>query len=173
MTKPLVDLGRLGIALILLVGVTACGFHLRGQLELPAAMAATYIETNGVNADLIKRLRNSLQSNGAMVTTNRTEATAVLRLLNDSYDRRVLSVGGGRKVREFELHYAIQFELAEVGGDRLVAPQTVELFRDYTYDEDDILGKQGEEANIRKDMIREAGDRVLRIIQAALANKSG
>ena len=171
MTNPLVNFGRVGVALILLVSVTACGFHLRGQLELPAAMAATYIETNGVNADLVKRLRNSLKSNGAVVTANRTEATAVLRLLNDSYDRRVLSVGGGRKIREIELHYAIRFELAEVGGDRLVAPQTVELFRDYTYDEDDILGKQGEEANIREDMIREAGDRVLRIIQATLANQ--
>ena len=171
MTNPLVNFGRVGVALILLVSVTACGFHLRGQLELPAAMAATYIETNGVNADLVKRLRNSLKSNGAVVTANRTEATAVLRLLNDSYDRRVLSVGGGRKIREIELHYAIRFELAEVGGDRLVAPQTVELFRDYTYDEDDILGKQGEEANIREDMIREAGDRVLRIIKAVLANQ--
>ena len=171
MTNPLVNFGRVGVALILLVSVTACGFHLRGQLELPAAMAATYIETNGVNADLVKRLRNSLKSNGAVVTANRTEATAVLRLLNDSYDRRVLSVGGGRKIREIELHYAIRFELAEVGGDRLVAPQTVELFRDYTYDEDDVLGKQGEEANIREDMIREAGDRVLRIIQATLANQ--
>ena len=171
MTNPLVNFGRVGVALILLVSVTACGFHLRGQLELPAAMAATYIETNGVNADLVKRLRNSLKSNGAVVTANRTEATAVLRLLNDSYDRRVLSVGGGRKIREIELHYAIRFELAEVGGDRLVAPQTVELFRDYTYDEDDVLGKQGEEANIREDMIREAGDRVLRIIQAVLANQ--
>jgi len=170
-TNPLVNFGRVGVALILLVSVTACGFHLRGQLELPAAMAATYIETNGVNADLVKRLRNSLKSNGAVVTANRTEATAVLRLLNDSYDRRVLSVGGGRKIREIELHYAIRFELAEVGGDRLVAPQTVELFRDYTYDEDDVLGKQGEEANIREDMIREAGDRVLRIIQAVLANQ--
>jgi len=170
-TNPLVNFGRVGVALILLVSVTACGFHLRGQLELPAAMAATYIETNGVNADLVKRLRNSLKSNGAVVTANRTEATAVLRLLNDSYDRRVLSVGGGRKIREIELHYAIRFELAEVGGDRLVAPQTVELFRDYTYDEDDVLGKQGEEANIREDMIREAGDRVLRIIQATLANQ--
>ena len=171
MTNPLVNFGRVGVALILLVSVTACGFHLRGQLELPPAMAATYIETNGVNADLVKRLRNSLKSNGAVVTTNRTEATAVLRLLNDSYDRRVLSVGGGRKIREIERHYAIRLELAAVGGDRLVAPQTVELFRDYTYDEDDILGKQGEEANIREDMIREAGDRVLRIIQATLANQ--
>ena len=170
--NTLVNPGRYGLQRILLLAlvtsVAACGFHLRGQLDLPAAMAATYIETNGVNADLVKKLRSSLQGNGASVTSNRSEATAVLRLLSDTYDRRVLSVGGGRKVREYELHYAVRFELVEVGGDRLVTTQTIELFRDYTYDEDDILGKQGEEANIRKDMIREAADRVLRVIQAAL-----
>ena len=170
MNNPLINLSRVGLTLTLVATLAACGFHLRGQLELPAAMAATFIEVNGVNADLVKRLRGSLMSNGAAVTTDRAEATAILRLVNDSYDRRVLSVGGGRKVRELELHYAVQFELVELGGDRLVMPKTVELFRDYTYDEDDILGKQGEEANIREDMIREAGDRVLRIIQAALSN---
>ena len=173
MIKAWADLSRLGMSLLLLVGLTACGFHLRGQLELPEAMAATYIESAGVNADLVKRLRNSLQNNGAQVTTNRSEATAILRLLNDSADRRVLSVGGGRKVRELELHYAVRFELVELGGDHLVAPQQVELFRDYTYDENDILGKQGEEANIREDMIREAANRVLRIIQAALSSQVG
>jgi LPS-assembly lipoprotein len=157
---------------MLMLGLTACGFHLRGQIDLPAAMAATFIEANGANADLIKRVRRSLLGNGAVVTTDRAEATAILRVLNDNYDRRVLSVGGGRKVRELELHYAVRFELVERGGDSLVKPQTVELFRDYTYDEDDILGKQGEEANIREEMIREAGDRILRIIQAALSSQS-
>ncbi|MEL0081698.1 MAG: LPS assembly lipoprotein LptE [Gammaproteobacteria bacterium] len=171
--RMLVNSGRYGLTrllpLVLVVSLTACGFHLRGQLDLPAAMAATYIESNGVNADLVKKLRSSLRGNGAAVTTDRTEATAILRLLGDTYDRRVLSVGGGRKIREFELHYAVRFELVELGGDRLVATQTIELFRDYTYDENDILGKQGEEANIRKDMIREAADRVLRVIQSGIA----
>ncbi len=162
-------MGRGVVTGLLLLVLTACGFHLRGQLDLPPALASTYIETNGADSNLIKRLRSSLLGNGVVVTANRSEATAILRILRDSYDRRVLSVGGGRKIREYEIHYAVQFELVELGGDPLVAPQTVELFRDYTYDEDDILGKQGEEASIRKDMIREAGDRILRIIQAALS----
>ena len=162
-------MGRGVVTGLLLLVLTACGFHLRGQLDLPPALASTYIESNGADSNLIKRLRSSLLGNGVVVTANRSEATAILRILRDSYDRRVLSVGGGRKIREYEIHYAVQFELVELGGDPLVAPQTVELFRDYTYDEDDILGKQGEEASIRKDMIREAGDRILRIIQAALS----
>lgn len=162
-------MGRGVVTGLLLLVLTACGFHLRGQLDLPPALASTYIEANGADSNLIKRLRSSLLGNGVVVTANRSEATAILRILRDSYDRRVLSVGGGRKIREYEIHYAVQFELVELGGDPLVAPQTVELFRDYTYDEDDILGKQGEEASIRKDMIREAGDRILRIIQAALS----
>ncbi|HAC33197.1 MAG TPA: lipoprotein B transmembrane [Gammaproteobacteria bacterium] len=162
-------MGRGVVTGLLLLVLTACGFHLRGQLDLPPALASTYIESNGADSNLIKRLRSSLLGNGVVVTAKRSEATAILRILRDSYDRRVLSVGGGRKIREYEIHYAVQFELVELGGDPLVAPQTVELFRDYTYDEDDILGKQGEEASIRKDMIREAGDRILRIIQAALS----
>lgn len=162
-------MGRGVVTGLLLLVLTACGFHLRGQLDLPPALASTYIESNGADSNLIKRLRSSLLGNGVVVTAHRSEATAILRILRDSYDRRVLSVGGGRKIREYEIHYAVQFELVELGGDPLVAPQTVELFRDYTYDEDDILGKQGEEASIRKDMIREAGDRILRIIQAALS----
>jgi len=104
-----------------------------------------------------------------VVTADRTEATAVLRLINDRYDQRVLSVGHGNQVLEYELYYAVQFELVEVGGDSLVARKTIQLIRDYTYDQNDVLGRQNEQNIIRKDMVREAADRVLRTIQVALS----
>ncbi|RLA14491.1 MAG: hypothetical protein DRQ52_04035 [Gammaproteobacteria bacterium] len=170
--KTLVNLGRFGLALLLVVSLAACGFHLRGAVDLPPVMAVTYIENNGVDAELVKRLRRSLQANKMVVTTDRTEATAVLRLLNDRYDRRILSVARGNRVSEYELHYSIRFELAEVGGGQLIAPKNIQLFRDYTYDQDEVLGKENEEKNIRKDMIREAASRVLRTIQVALSNSN-
>jgi Rare lipoprotein B len=157
------------INLLLMLG--ACGFHLRGSTDLPSALRTTYIHVPGSDTRLANELERLLTASGARVTTDRQEASAVLEVLRDNFSRRTLSVGSRGKVREFELHYAVEFAVRlhrgkRQGSEMLVPPQTVSLVRDFTFDETEVLGASNEEDLLRQNMQRDIAVLMLYRIEA-------
>ena len=153
MSKTL-RIGWLALLALAMAGVSGCGFKLRGAEELPPAMAFTFIQGKQ-NSELVRELRHGLETAGARVTEQRAEASAVLRVIKEQFDRRVLSVGGNAKVAEYELNYQVRFDLQDPQGKVLMKEQTVNLVRDYFNDETQVIGKADEEALIREEMRRD------------------
>ncbi len=58
-----------------LVLLTACGFHLRAGVELPAVLENTYLQSQALYSGIATELRLELQSAGADLTEQRDEAT--------------------------------------------------------------------------------------------------
>lgn len=151
----------LGYARYLIVGLvaalllTACGFHLRGDVKLAAALNKVYIEGADPYDPLVRELTRSLTTTGAAVVEDSKEATAVLHILKNSGSRRVLSVSSAGKVREYELYQTLEFKVRDAAGRELLAPQRLELTRDYLFDKEDVLGKSSEEEMLRRDMRRD------------------
>jgi LPS-assembly lipoprotein len=133
-------------ALAALLLLSGCGFHMRGNYQLPATVGAVFIDVPGYDYDLRHRLQRTLASRGVRLVDEATAADAVLQIRNPRFATRVLSVGTDARVREHELRYTLGFELRRRDGTFLVAPQTVELLRDVTYDETNVLGSQSEQS---------------------------
>jgi LPS-assembly lipoprotein len=55
------------IALVLLASLTACGFHLRGKLALPADTAAVRVTSTSPYSELVKLLKRGLTASGATI----------------------------------------------------------------------------------------------------------
>ncbi len=145
----------------LLVFLQGCGFQLRGATPEAKNMPLTYVE--GAAAS---QLRAQL-SHVDKITENAEAAQVVLTLLNENFDRRVLSVGAIRgKVREYELHYVVNFEVRDKAGKELLSAQTINLTRDYLFDETQVLGSDTEETILRRDMVRDAAGQIMRRLQA-------
>lgn len=134
---------------------TACGFHLRGDVKLAAALNKVYIEGANPYDPLVRELTRSLTTTGATVVEESKDATAVLQILKNSGSRRVLSVSSVGKVREYELYQTLDFKVRDAAGLELLAPQHLELTRDYLFDTDNVLGKTNEEETLRRDMRRD------------------
>ena len=73
-----------------------------------------------------------------------------------------------RLEREFELSYSVSFELRKTDGTVLVEHQTVSLVRDYLFDADQVIGKSREQNVLKKEMRRDAAQRILTRLSAAL-----
>ena len=148
--------GVLLIALTLLL--SACGFHLRGAYELPAAMQTTFIEVGDPNSELVRSLKRTLKGNDVELVNSRQQAQAVLRLFNEQHSKRVLSVDSRGRAREYELSYQISFELLDADAASIIKEQTLSLQRDFLFDTEDVLGKGREEAvlinDMQQDMVR-------------------
>jgi LPS-assembly lipoprotein len=127
----------------------ACGFHLRGNVEYPAAMAVTYIETTDRYTPFYRGLRATLRESGVQVTDDPTAAGAVLRILHDESGQRVLTMSARNTPEEYDVYYVVRYAL-QIGGSEAISPQDLVLSRDYTYDETRVLGKDAESEIMRK-----------------------
>lgn len=149
------------VSCVLFLSLQSCGFHLRGSVQLPPEMERTYIQGSG-SASMMQELRRSLTASGATLVAEVDQATAILEIVQASQDRRVLTVGSSARVREYELSYTVEFGVHRRDGAVLVPVQTLQLRRDYVFDENDVLGKSSEEELVRQEMEREVAHSLLR-----------
>lgn len=124
-------------------------------------MATTYIETDDRYTDFNRALRDSLEASGARVANNKSEATAVVRIIKDESGQRVLTVSGRNTPEEYEVFYSIEYAV-DGRTEELIPPQRVELTRDYSYDERAVLAKQKEQAILREALARDLAGLVVR-----------
>ncbi len=145
-----------------------CGFHLRGSAALPPAMAVTFIRSDQPFSTLVDDFSDALKIHNVRVTQERSEATAVLNILNNSIKTAVLSVNTAGKVLEYDILQTIRFSVVTAGNEVLVPEQTVNMSRDYIFSSTDVLGKQREDkvvrANLQRNVVNLA---MLRIAAAA------
>lgn len=161
------------VSCILLLELGGCGFRLRGAAVIPPEMAVTRIEGTAPRGPLGEALAASIRGAGGTVVDQSGEAESVLRITVERFDRRVLSVGGDRKVSEYELNYTVGFMLLDAGGEVVVPEQDVSVTRDYTFDAASVLGKADEEELLRAEMLRFAVQQILRRLHAqALSAKA-
>jgi LPS-assembly lipoprotein len=145
--------------------LTACGFQLRTQPDIPPVMARTYIAAADNFSLFYRRLRSELTSAGVEVVDSPADATAVFLILSDVTEQRVLSVSARNVPREFEVFYTINYSV-ENGSQSIMEAQSLTLTRDYTYDETLVLGKAREEELLRDAIV----DDLVRIILRQLSS---
>lgn len=145
--------------------LAGCGWRLQGTAKLSPVMATTYVETNDRYTDFNRALRESLEASGARLTNNENEATAVVKIIKDESGQRVLTVSGRNTPEEYEVFYTIEYS---VNGrtEELIAPEKLELTRDYSYDETAVLAKQKEQSILREALARDLAGQVVRRLAA-------
>jgi len=140
--------------LLTLLFVSACGYHVRGNLDLPEGLQNIYLQ--GGSGQLRQIIKITLRSSDGKLVTNIEDAGIVVKVTRENMRRRVTSTSSTGRANEFELYYQLDFILLDVKGENLSEKQAVEITRDYFNDQEDILGKNDEEQTIREEMYRQA-----------------
>lgn len=159
-------------ALFACLVLSACGFHLRSARSGVADIQADRIYVDENRADnLADEVRSQLKDAGVKVTDSADNAQFVILLANEGFHRDVLSVSPKTgKVEEYEVTLSARLSVTEVGGDNLLDNDPVSQVRDFTYDQNAVLGKFSEEETLRDELTRDAADQVLRRVSAVLAH---
>ena len=146
--------------------ISACGFHLRGSTDAALELPMVYVQSQGADAlaaEIIQRLNDA----GVSTTKNREDAELLVKVRNESFDRRVLAVSAQTgKVEEYQLGYRVNLSVARSDGNVLIKDQQIGVVKDLTFDGTDVLGKFNEAGVVDDDMRREAATLILRRLQA-------
>jgi len=139
---------RLWLVTLMSASLLACGFHMRGAADVP--FNSIYIQ--GSTVIISKALKKNLTLNAVKVLDSADSAELLLEIVGEESEKRILSLAGTGKVNEFELYYRVHYR-TKLDGDALWSQvQTVEARRDYSYDDTQLLAKQGEEKRLNEDM---------------------
>jgi LPS-assembly lipoprotein len=139
----------------------ACGWRLQGTDRLSQTMTVVYVDAEDRYTDFNRALRDRLRASGAKVTERSADATAVVKIIKDQSGQRVLSVSARNTPEEFEVFYTVEYSVTS-GGAELIAPQPLEVTRDYSYDTTAVLAKQREQAILREALAQDLASLVLR-----------
>ncbi len=160
---------RASLLTIVILAVTmvlsSCGFQLRGQAALP--YKTLFIETAGYSLFANNLERAILAGSQTKVVENRDQAEAVLKILGETQEKRILSLSSGGKVKEFELRYRVAYRVMDRSGRDLAKPGEIDLRRDMTYDDTVVLSKELEEQTLYRDMKADAVQQMLRRLSVA------
>lgn len=151
---------------LLLLSIAGCGFHLRGVADLPDNMKQMYVQGINLQQGLGLTLKRGLKQNGVNVVNDYEKDSAVLTVLENTFERRVLSVGNNAKVSEYELYSTLKFKVTDGQGKLIIEPQVIEAIRDYQFDQAQVLSSDGEEAILREELNQQLVQSLLRRLSA-------
>ena len=155
---------RLFLAVIPAALVSGCGFQLRRLDGMP--FASLYLDAPPGSV-VAQRIRNALISNKkTRLAASADQAEAVLKLGQEERSKAILSLSGAGRVTEYRLGLQLTYRVNDKDGRTLAAPEVIELSRDITYDDTQVLAKAAEEQLLYRDMEDGATRRILRRLQS-------
>lgn len=152
------------LALALALALAGCGFQLRGTADLPFDTVYVPGATSGVALDIKRNIQSGTHTR---VVDDVKSAEAVLQFLQEVREKHILSLTGTGRVREFQLRYRVGFRLHDGKGGEFLPANTIELTRDVTYNDAEVLAKETEEQLLYRDMQFDMVQLVMRRLAAA------
>ena len=151
-------------SILLFLWLAGCGFQLRGTADLPFETLYVPNPTAGIALDL---KRNIQAGTRAKVVDDAKEAQAVMTFTEETRQKEILSLTGTGRVREFQLRYRVGFRVHDGKGGDYVPQSTIQLTRDVTFNDSEILAKEAEEQLLFRDMQSDMVQQIMRRLAAA------
>ncbi len=154
--------------LSLLLGLTSCGFHLKGYQQAAPDLHGLYVEQGEQRSSLAGVIQRELSVAGVQLVSTAEQANHRLRITKEQFSRRVIAVDANGKVLEYELRLEAAFMVLGKAGAQRLPVQSLELVRHLTLSEADELGQRNEAALMRIDMRQDMAGQIIRRLQAQL-----
>ena len=152
------------LVLALILELAACGFRLRGTADLPFSTLFVPGATGGIALDLARNVR---AGTNVKVVSEAKEAEAILQFTTEAREKEILSLTGAGRVREFRLRYRVGFRVHDGKGNDYVPQNTLELTRDVSFNDAEVLAKEAEEQLLYRDMQTDMVQQIMRRLAAA------
>ena len=146
--------------------LAACGFQLRGSAHYSLPYESLYVAIpnhSPIGAELKRAIRNT----STRLAESAQDAQATFQPTGESRNSVILSLSSAGRVREKRLVFRYNYRIVNNKGQDLILPVSVELFRDVTYADSDVLAKTQEEDLLWRDMENDLVQQLMRRLAAS------
>lgn len=150
---------RLVLLLTGLSLLTGCGYHLRGNIELPPELTQVYI--TGPDRDLVQQLSKALEQSGATIMES-GKGAAVINMTTSEFERKLRTTDASGLATAYSFKYDVTYNLTASDGDRLQSAENIALLRTLDYDPTQQLQAEDEARFLKEEMQQEVVVQMLR-----------
>ena len=155
------------LLLVLAASLTACGFHMRGEVTLPSGLQRVHVQIADPFSPLKRDLEAALKRGGATIEENPGTDVADVTISAVSIGPVARSVGANAYVNEFSMVYHVEVQITDAANKVVIPKQVIEHSREFTFDQTQAIGTSAEQDEIKKEMERDMVQAILRKIEAA------
>jgi len=157
------------VALLPMLVLAACGFHLRGSAALPAGMQRVHLTVGG-NGDFQRKLARALLASNVTLEDKGGPGIAELHVPAQNFTVQSLTINGAAQVTEFAVRLHVVFTATDPDGKVIVPEQSIDMQREYSYDASQPVGTQSQMEQIQGSLIDDAIQSMLFRLQAVAKN---
>lgn len=159
------------VALVSLSGLSGCGFKLRGTTgEANLPFKTMFIAVSPGSPLGVELKRNIRAIGGTEIVALPEDAEARLEVLSEVRDRVIQSLNSQGRIRQYTLLYRFSFRVLGKNETILLAPTQIDLKRDISFNESQVLAKESEETLLYRDMQSDLVQQILRRLAAIKPN---
>lgn len=152
---------RLLCSIFVCLSLTSCGFHLRGFTAEGINQAFPFktisVSGRGGVVNALNKQLNLLKLSAGKANTP-VDVTVIID--NENITRKVLAINGRGLISEYRVYLDLEYRIL-YQGTPLVEQAQLRLFRDYSYTDSAILGKESEQDMLVEEMYKDAANRIL------------
>ena len=138
------------LLLVLVIAGAACGWHLRGAVELAPQLKQLRLQSAPPDPEFDARLQSALKFAGIDVA-DRTGIFTLTTTLQRPAPRNVALDSSARSAEQ-EHRLVLDFALRNPSGGVVVGPRTINASRVYAYDPNAVIAKLDEAALIDREL---------------------
>lgn len=153
------------LLLVLTLGLSACGFHLRGNYHVPEFLQAVTLRLPGNSQELDRELRLALERNNIVPQGG----DVMLEITRENLTRQTSTVDSSARAAEYTLIYTVEFRVNSVDSKVIGPRQSLILRRSYQYSTTNVVGKSTEEETLVRELRLDASQQIVRQLTAMKA----
>lgn len=151
--------------------LSGCGWHLRGQLNLPDNLRSVHLQGVGISSSQLRDFEQAFTLNKINLV-DQAEAAYTVQLFNLEKERRVNSLGTDAVADSIALSLSADYAIFDQQGQAVIARGPAKVSRNFNFDRDNLAAKNQEEKIIEAELRRELAQQILRSFRFALKQQS-
>lgn len=153
------------VASVPVTGLLACGYRLRGMVDLPfKAIAITGNPSPPLRADIQTSI---LQGTDAKVAISPKDADLILEITNDISGREILAYNAAGQVSAYRLNIRVGFRAFDNSGAEIIPDSEIYMTRDMDFSNTTVLATDVQQQQFLSLMRKDLSVQILRRVSAA------
>lgn len=144
----------------------ACGWQLRGSINLPDALRELRVESSTPTSLLTKNVERALRIVGVVPLAPGQQGYS-LRLYDEKTVSREVTVDRRARSAEREMAISVMVLVNDPLGEPVHGPVRISGSRIYTYDPNNVIAKQDEEELLTEELTANLSQQILHVLEAA------
>ena len=153
------------VASVPVTGLLACGYRLRGIVDLPfKVIAITGNPSPPLRADIQTSI---LQGTDAKVAISPKDADLILEITNDISGREILAYNAAGQVSAYRLNIRMGFRAFDNSGAEIIPDSEIYMTRDMDFSNTTVLATDAQQQQFLSLMRKDLAVQILRRVSAA------